>query len=75
MNDNKNNAGKIILRSARIGMIICEIAKRLSLPLIESMRMFYNSKTCRDFHNRSTGLYLQGDLYVINEFMEEISGS
>ena len=64
--------GRIVLRSARIGLIICEIAKRLGIPTSEALRRFYQSATCRDFHDRSTGMYLQGDLYVVEEFMSEI---
>ena len=64
--------GRIVLRSARIGLIICDIAKRLGISTSEALRRFYQSATCRDFHDRSTGMYLQGDLYVVEEFMSEI---
>ena len=64
--------GRIVLRSARTGLIICEIAKRLGISTSEALRRFYQSATCRDFHDRSTGMYLQGDLYVVEEFMSEI---
>ena len=64
--------GRIVLRSARIGLIIYEIAKRLGISTSEALRRFYQSATCRDFHDRSTGMYLQGDLYVVEEFMSEI---
>lgn len=63
---------RTVLRSARIGMIVCEIAKRLDIPASEALRKFYQSSTCRDFHDRSTGMYLQGDLYVVAEFLSEI---
>lgn len=65
------NKARTILRSARIGLIVCEIAKRLGISTMEAMRSFYRSRTCRDFHDRSTGLYLQGDLYVVAEFLSE----
>lgn len=64
--------GRIVLRSARIGMIICEIAKRLGITASEALRRFYRSATCRDFHDRSTGMYLYGDLYIVEEFLSEI---
>ena len=35
--------------------------------------MFYRSETCRRFHDEETGLYLQGNLYVLNDFLAEIS--
>ena len=34
-------------------------------------QMFYESKTCEDLHDKSTGLYLYGNLYVADEFMRE----
>lgn len=34
--------------------------------------LFYESQTCADLHDRSTGLYLYGDLYVADEYMREI---
>lgn len=63
---------RTVLRSARIGMIVCEIAKRLGIPSSEALRLFYKSGTCRSFHNRSTGMYLQGNLYVVEEFLSEM---
>lgn len=63
---------RTVLRSARIGMIVCEIAKRLGISASEALRRFYRSNTCRNFHDRSTGMYLQGDLYVVDEFLSEI---
>ena len=39
----------------------------------EALDMFYKSETCRRFHDEETRLYLQGDLYVLNDFLAEIS--
>lgn len=64
--------GRTVLRSARIGMIVCEIAKRLGIPASEALKKFYRSTACRDFHDRSTGMYLLGDLYIVEEFLSEI---
>lgn len=71
MNKNNLKTARTILRSARIGIIVCEIARQLGISATEALRKFYNSNTCRDFHNRQTGLYLQGDLYVVAEFLSE----
>lgn len=68
----QRDRARIIIRSSRIGMIVCEIAKQLGIMPIEAMRLFYRSNTCRDFHNRATGMYLQGDLYVVAVFMDEL---
>lgn len=69
--DNLHKA-RTVLRSARIGMIVCEIAKRLGVPASEALRRFYQSNACRNFHDRSTGMYLQGDLFVVEEYLSEI---
>ena len=49
-----------IILSNRIGQIAAELAKRLN-----------TSKTCANLHDKSTGLYLYGNLYVADEFMRE----
>lgn len=60
-----------IILSNRIGAISVELAKRLGVEPAEALHMFYESKTCEDLHDKSTGLYLYGDLYVADEFMRE----
>lgn len=34
--------------------------------------VFYESDTCRRFHDPDTGLYLYGDLYVVDEVIREL---
>ena len=63
-----------IIISNRIGAISAELAQRLNIEPIQALEQFYESKTCEDLHNKSTGLYLYGDLYVADEFMREIKG-
>ena len=36
-----------------------------------AQQLFYESLICADLHDKSTGLYLYGDLYVADEFMRE----
>lgn len=60
-----------IIISNRIGAISAELAQRLNIEPIQALEQFYESKTCSDLHNRSTGLYLYGNLYVANEYMRE----
>ncbi len=62
-----------IIMSNRIGFIAVELAKRLGIEPLSALKMFYESKTCADLHDKSTGLYLYGDLYVAEEFMREQS--
>ncbi len=60
-----------IIMSNRIGAISVELAKRLDIAPEKALQLFYESQTCADLHNKSTGLYLYGDLYVADEFMRE----
>lgn len=57
--------------SNRIGAISVELAKRLNIPPLRALEQFYESNTCAELHDRSTGLYLYGDLYVVDEYMRE----
>lgn len=60
-----------IIISNRIGAISMEIAKRMSIEPVKALQLFYESKTCAALHDRSTKLYLYGDLYIADEFMLE----
>lgn len=60
-----------IIISNRIGAISAELAQRLNIEPIQALEQFYESKTCSDLHNRSTALYLYGNLYVADEYMRE----
>ena len=60
-----------IIMSNRIGAISIELAKRLNIEPVKALQLFYESQTCADLHDKSTGLYLYGDLYVADEFMRE----
>lgn len=48
-----------------------EFSRRLGIPPEQALMLFYESQTCADLHDRSTGLYLYGDLYVADEYMRE----
>lgn len=60
-----------IILTNRIGSIGMEISRRLGIDPVKALEMFYESRTCADLHDRSTGLYLYGDLYIADEFMSE----
>ena len=53
----------------RIGCIVVKISETLNVSLKEALDLFYKSETCRRFHDEETGLYLQGNLYVLNDFL------
>ena len=63
-----------IIMSNRIGAIAMELAKRLDIAPEKALQLFYESQTCADLHDKTTGLYLYGDLYVADEFMREKGG-
>ena len=61
-----------IIRWQRIGCIVVKISETLGVSLKEALDMFYRSETGRRVHDEETGLYLQGNLYVLNDFLAEI---
>ena len=61
-----------IIMSNRIGAISVELAKRLNIEPAKALQLFYESKTCADLHDKATGLYLYGDLYIADEVMREM---
>ena len=61
-----------IIRWQRIGCIVVKVSEILNVSLTEALDMFYKSETCRRFHDEETGLYLQGNRYVLNDFLAEI---
>lgn len=60
-----------IILSNRIGAIAVELAKRLNIEPVKALGLFYESQTCADLHDKSTGLYLYSDLYITDEFIRE----
>jgi len=60
-----------IIMSNRIGIISAELAERLNIEPAKALELFYESQTCADLHDRSTGLYLYGNLYIADEYMRE----
>ncbi len=68
----KSLAIQEIIMSNRIGAIAILLAKRLNISSVEALKLFYESETCQQLHDRSTGLYLYGDLYVVDEYLLEM---
>ena len=60
-----------IILSNRIGSIAMELSRLLDIEPVKALEMFYESQTCADFHDKSTGLYLYSDLYIVDEFIQE----
>ena len=61
-----------VIMSNRIGAISVELANRLDIAPAKALQPFYESKTCADLHNKATGLYLCGDLYIVEEVIREL---
>lgn len=61
-----------IIMSNRIGAIAVLLSKMLDVDSVRALKLFYESKTCANLHDKSTGLYLYGDLYVADEFILEM---
>lgn len=61
-----------IIMSNRIGAIAVHLSKQLNIDHVQALKLFYESKTCANLHDKSTGLYLYGDLYVADEFIREM---
>ena len=65
---------RIILRN-RIGCIVAKMSELFRISLTEALDVFYRSDTCCRFHDEKTGLYLYGDLYIIDELEIELLGA
>ena len=72
MNEEQHRKVRNIIRWQRIGCIVVMICETLDVSLQEALDMFYRSEPCRRFQDEETGLYLQGNLYVLNDFLAEI---
>lgn len=67
----KSPAIQDMILSHQIAGVAYELSKRLNISPARALDLFYRSKTCADLHNRKTGLYLYGNLYIADEFMLE----
>lgn len=72
--DNPTNSPEVqeIIMSNKIGAIAVLIAEQLGIDNLEALKLFYKSKTCNRLHDKSTGLYLFSDLYIVEDFMREM---
>lgn len=67
----KSPAIQTMILSHQIGGVAYELSKHLNVSPARALDLFYRSQTCADLHNRNTGLYLYGNLYIADEFMLE----
>lgn len=69
--DNYSKEVLDILRWSRMGVIACRIAELTGKSPLQSLKDFYRSKTCRRFQDRSSGLYIQSDYYIADDYLME----
>ena len=55
-----------------MGVIACRIAEKLGIPPLQALKDFYRSATCKRFQDRKSGLYIQGDNYIADDYLIEI---
>lgn len=70
--DNYNKEILDILRWSRTGIIACRIAEKVGSTPLQALKDFYRSSTYRKFHDRSSGLYIQSDNYIADDYLMEI---
>ena len=58
--------------SNRIGAIAVILSDKLDIDNVKALKLFYESETCARLHDKSTGLYLYSDLYIVDDFMIEM---
>lgn len=71
-NTTKSPVIQEIIMSNRIGAISIILAKRLNIDNAKALKMFYTSDTCAKLHDKSTGFYLYGDMYIADDFIREM---
>ena len=55
-----------------MGVIACRIAEKIGVSPLQALKDFYRSDTCKRFHDRTTGLYIQSDNYIADDYLIEI---
>lgn len=61
-----------ILLWNKIGRIVMRLAEKLHISPERALDIVYRSKACQDLHNPSSDLYTFGDLYVVDEILNEL---
>ncbi|MBR4214743.1 MAG: hypothetical protein IKR94_05440 [Bacteroidales bacterium] len=67
----KSSVIQEIIMANKIGGIAVALADKLNISPVKALELFYESRTCENLHNKATGLYLFGDLYIADEFVLE----
>ena len=56
----------------KIGRIVTRLSEALDIDTARALDIFYCSQVCKDLHNPETELYTKGDIYILNDLLNEI---
>ena len=56
----------------KIGRIVTRLSETLDIDTPCALDIFYRSQVCKDLHNPETELYTKGDIYILNNLLNEI---
>ena len=56
----------------KIGRIVTRLAETLDIDIPRALALFYRSQVCKDLHNPETELYIQSDIYILDDLLQEL---
>lgn len=56
----------------KIGRIVTRLSERLGIAPERALDIFYRSQTCQRLHDPETQLYTFGDLYIVDDIIQEL---
>lgn len=56
----------------KISRIVMLLAERLDISPERALGIFYTTRTCAMLHDDQYGLHLMGDLYILNDILQEL---
>lgn len=56
----------------KIGRVVTRLSETLDIDILRAIDIFYRSKVCKDLHDPETELYLRGDMYILNDLLDEL---
>lgn len=57
----------------KIGRVVTRLSETLNIDTVQALDIFYRSQVCKDLHNPETEIYLRGDIYILNNLLNEIN--
>jgi len=56
----------------KIGRVVTRLSEILEIDTVSALDIFYRSQVCKCLHDPETELYTRGDMYIINDLLNEI---